>query len=581
MVTIGVGLALAFEANGPRAWRTAAPAVAAGLALAAVQLLAGWSMYRQTGRPDGVTATDAAQWALHPARLLELLAPGFFAGRPGPTPAAVFLWFDRGSVYPLPFLQSVFVGLPVMLCAGWGWRSSRAARWCAGAAAVLLWLALGHRALATQALAWVPVWGAFRYAEKLVGPVTLLLAVMAGLGLPAAAERGVDGMRRWAPGAAALLLAASAAVVAAGHTRSAPASWPEGIWTPLADRLGAGLALAGGTLAMVSVAAARHPRPAGQAARERSVAAAVLLTGLLASPAALHAGRPDSRVPAPLAVLHRFTPVPRVIQPVDRIALPVSRGFDMFDAAQLVRSSVARPSYNVPARIDSLVTYTGLLPRRYGALLDRFDRLGPSRWAAFRRLAVTHVATTPPLTAEDAAEASAAIAGGTEVVRDRVNGVSVYAVPHTPWARFASAVRRAADEREALDLMVAAAARGDAAVVLEGDAPASLAAGSVLAVDRGTDRLRIVAEAPAAGLLVVADSWWPGWEARIDGRQAAILRADAIFRAVKWPPGRHVLEMRYRPGEVRAGALVSAATALLLCGLAAVSAAGARTTRAR
>jgi len=568
IVAAALGVMLATEAHGLSGGLRAALATGLGGALAAVQLVPGWAMLAETSRAAGLSSAEAVQWALHPARLLELLVPGFFAGRPGPTPALVFLWIEGESLYPLPFLPSVFVGFPTLLCALWGVRASREGRWCGCAAAVMLWLALGHRLFASQALSWVPVWGSFRYAEKLVGPFTLLVAVLAALGLPSFAACGLDRVRRAAWVGSPLLLALAPLAFGAGHMAPGPGAWPAGIWPLVASRFAAGFALSGGAMAMLAVAAVHHNERAGAlAAGERWVVALVLATGLLASPAALHAGRRDAREPEPLAELRNETLVPRVIQPVEQIALPVARGFDMFDAAQVVRSASARPSYNVPARIDSFVTYTGLLPRRYSDLLARLTALGPARWTAFRRFAVTHAVITPPLTDADAAGAEAAVAGGREIRRSPDGALRVFLVPHTPWARFATGVRLARSEEEAIGLTVAAAARQETAVVLEGPAPPVLAAGSVLAVERGVDRVRIVADAPSGGLLVVADSWWPGWTARVDGRPVPILRSDAIARAVVWPAGRHLLEMAYQPREVDIGLAVSAAAAVLLAAM--------------
>ena len=326
----------------------------------------------------------------------------------------------------------------------------------------------------------------------------------------------------------------------------------------------------------MAAAAGRFPEDAGLRARERCVVALALVTGLAASPAALHAGRRDAVNRDPLSALRGLTPVPRVIQPVDQIALPVDRGFDMFDASQVVRSAVGRPAYNVPASIDSFVAYTGLLPRRYSLLLDRLSSLGPARWVAFRRFAVTHAALTPPLTESDRAEAGAAVAGAAEVGRG-ANGVLLFALPHTPWARFATDVRSAGSEEEAIQLTARLAAQADPAVVLEGPVPPHLSGGRLVSLERGVDRLRLLAEAPGEGLLVVADAWWPGWVAELDGRSVPLLRADAIFRAVRWPPGRHVLTMVYRPREVYAGLWLSAAGRLLL---AATLATGLRDCRA-
>jgi hypothetical protein len=568
IVAAALSTMLATERYGARGGSRVAVAAGIGGLLAAVQLLPSWAMLAETSRSGGLTAADAAQWAFHPARVLELVTPGFFGGRPGPTPAPVFLWLDGPSQYPLPFLQSVFIGLPVLLCAVWGIRASRAGRWIGIAAGVLLWLALGHWLFATQVLSWVPVWGSFRYTEKLVGPFTLLLALLAGLGLSSCAAHGLDRLRRPAWLSAPLLLALSALAFGAGGTMPGPESWPAEIWPLVTTRLGGSFALAGVTLALLAVVAARHSGSGDHvAARERWIVALVFATGLLASPAALHAGRRDALAPEPLAHLRTSTAVPRVIQPVDQIALPIARGFDMFDAAQIVRSAAGRPSYNVPARIDSFVTYTGLLPRRYNNLLERFGALGPARWTGFRRFAVTHVVITPPLTNTDLAEAEAAIAGGNEVWRDRDGALRVFVVPHTPWARFATEVRQATNEDDAIRLTVASATRNSAVVVLEGTPPSSFAAGSVLAVERGADHVRIVAEAPSEGLLVVGDSWWPGWTARVDGMPVPILRADAIVRAVVWPAGRHVLDMAYRPREIAIGAAVSVTTVILLIGM--------------
>ena len=59
------------------------------------------------------------------------------------------------------------------------------------------------------------------------------------------------------------------------------------------------------------------------------------------------------------------------------------------------------------------------------------------------------------------------------------------------------------------------------------------------------------------GLLVLTDSWYPGWEAEADGRPLSILRANYLFRAVRLSAGRHRVLFRYRPWSWRAGLLLS------------------------
>lgn len=70
--------------------------------------------------------------------------------------------------------------------------------------------------------------------------------------------------------------------------------------------------------------------------------------------------------------------------------------------------------------------------------------------------------------------------------------------------------------------------------------------------------------APARGFLHLADQYFPGWSATVDGRPSPILRANFLFRAVEVPAGQSLVEFRYAPAAVRVGAAISAATLLLL-----------------
>jgi hypothetical protein len=70
------------------------------------------------------------------------------------------------------------------------------------------------------------------------------------------------------------------------------------------------------------------------------------------------------------------------------------------------------------------------------------------------------------------------------------------------------------------------------------------------------------------GGLVLADNWYPGWRASIDGEPVPILRGDHALRVVALPPGRHDVRFAFRPGSLAIGAIVSsasAAAALALC----------------
>ncbi len=66
------------------------------------------------------------------------------------------------------------------------------------------------------------------------------------------------------------------------------------------------------------------------------------------------------------------------------------------------------------------------------------------------------------------------------------------------------------------------------------------------------------------GILVLADSYYPGWRAYVDGRETKILRANLFFRAVTLSQGDHLVEFHYRPLSFTIGLALSLVT---LCGL--------------
>jgi hypothetical protein len=175
-----------------------------------------------------------------------------------------------------------------------------------------------------------------------------------------------------------------------------------------------------------------------------------------------------------------------------------------------------------------------------------------------RRFALTHVAIPLPFDPSYRESAELAITGAE---RGQGDGASfeLWEVPHRPWAFFAESARIVQlpdDARVALHELEVA---GDHDTVLvETPAQPSLAPGRVHRVERSGEYVRIEAESDGPGLLIVQDAFWPGWRASIDGPPAEVIPADYLVRAVRWPPGRHVLEMVYDPPELRVGLAFSA-----------------------
>src|SRR5262249_54251424 len=73
------------------------------------------------------------------------------------------------------------------------------------------------------------------------------------------------------------------------------------------------------------------------------------------------------------------------------------------------------------------------------------------------------------------------------------------------------------------------------------------------------DRIDVEVATTYPGLLVVADTWMPGWSAVVDGRVTAILRGNHAQRVVPLPtPGRHSIVLRYdAPGRAQGIAVTS------------------------
>lgn len=77
-------------------------------------------------------------------------------------------------------------------------------------------------------------------------------------------------------------------------------------------------------------------------------------------------------------------------------------------------------------------------------------------------------------------------------------------------------------------------------------------------------RVRIRTETDSRQVLVLSDSYYPGWNAYIDGEQVPLYAANAIFRGVSVPAGSHDVEFRFEPRPLRLGVMLSAAGAIVM-----------------
>ena len=104
------------------------------------------------------------------------------------------------------------------------------------------------------------------------------------------------------------------------------------------------------------------------------------------------------------------------------------------------------------------------------------------------------------------------------------------------------------------------------------------ARGEQISASPGAARVQVLSYAPTdihlesesqgSAFLVAADSYYPGWQASIDGQATRIYPTDAAFRGITVPAGKHEVEFRFVPHTLYLSAAASGVTLLgilLLC----------------
>lgn len=160
------------------------------------------------------------------------------------------------------------------------------------------------------------------------------------------------------------------------------------------------------------------------------------------------------------------------------------------------------------------------------------------------------------------------------VTREERFGMAVYRAGGLPYAHTVARVENARNGRAAIARLADPAFDYRHAAVLEG---AAAAAGDEAAARRAevthfaNGRVTIAADYQAPGHLVVLESFYPGWVARIDGHETRIYRANAAFIGLEVPSGGHEITLTFDPSLQRTADAVSAAALaatviLLACG---------------
>ena len=101
------------------------------------------------------------------------------------------------------------------------------------------------------------------------------------------------------------------------------------------------------------------------------------------------------------------------------------------------------------------------------------------------------------------------------------------------------------------------------AAEIDGAPPPSTGAGTTRVVGETNASVTLRASLAHRGLVVLNDTWAPGWSVQVDGRAAQALQTNAVLRGVVVPAGTHEIVWRYRVPGLRLGGALSGIALLL------------------
>jgi len=418
-------------------------------------------------------------------------------------------------------------------------------------------LALGPNTPVFQAYTKLPLGSLFRDPGRFMWLVSFCLAVLTGLGVDALLSR--DRSEGWGrhTGLVALLAGLAGFCLLAGN----------GLWA--LEWTVAGLALAAGLAASVRSGL-------------RRAAGALLLVALLLNLVAAPSKTWEYLLPidAPLFAHERvFTSLRARMSPQDRVYLSYEDPRSLLFGLMQKSASLFR--------VPSLHDYEPQMTRPYAeyfvrmrtgrpmaSLNDVYYPLGGWTPPTFNRSLFDLTAARYLLVAATIDNTAAVMHPPLRRLEDGDDDIRVYENPQAlPRAAYVPRVDVVPDSRILLDRLASGRDDPRDVALVEAPLPSGFAGG---AGDRGPaavdfitndpERVVLRVHAPARGFLFLADQYFPGWRATVDGTPVPIVRANYAFRLVEVPGGESTVAFRYAPASVRLGAAISAVTSLSVVG---------------
>jgi len=595
--TAALALVFAAVAGAERdaGWRTGFGASAATLGalvcgglLAAAQILPLVDASSRSVRAEGAAAIDTSQWLMHAYTLAETLAPTLFGDyfTPG---ASVSPWLSAFNGGRYPFLFSVYLGVTVLPLAVRGLFAS-APRWSMfwGSAIVIAFVcALGDQTPLYPTLVKIaPVLERFRFPVKYVLFATLGLSVLATRGWDSLRDEQANGASRHAATITAAVIAIAGAAIgtfaalAPDAATNVAASLARSIRVDATDSaahmLVSATATAGARMAALAVAAAvllviavsKHEA----APRVRLLLVALVAADLFSAGAGLNPTLDATLFSEPTwAAIVRRSASDRVYvaRPQLESDARIAGIEGDVEKVSVVAMSAAIGTRSVPfpsawAVRDSVSPdLTMLWPRNYTLASEYFSGAPRADRERFLARAGVRYFASPASPLAPAREVSAF--GNDSSMR-------LYELEQ-PAARVTVATHATVepDVRKQIPALFSSALDSPATVLLEAEPPPPSGTPgephppSARLVRDTAGTVETEATAPeGGGYVVLADSYDPYWVVEVDGVRAPLLRANALYRAVRVEQGAHRVRLAYRPTPFYVGLAISAISALVL-----------------
>ena len=542
-----------------------------GVLIASVQILPMLDTMGLSQRSEGGLAF-AASYSSAPPNVLTYLLPNLFGNRVDvPFVGGWFYWESLGYIGIIPCVLVLYglIALPFR-------------RWFPAAVVIAIGLVLSfgaHTPLFKVYLALVPMAELFRSPGRFCLLVTLFGSLLAAQALDVWMKPAIPTRRQALAPYAVVVLALAALVslivlsatqpstfsqwmTAFADTPSKMASYTK-IWPRLMGLVRVDLVKAFIVLTVTAVLLLVGPRRP-QWAKAFGVVLVILVAGDL-----FHSGHRFLGT-APQERFHWPTDVTAMVHkeggPAVRLLCPPETRWQNFGAMHEIGN---------PAGYDMFLVdrYTRYLNRSKGRDLDKFLAYARIRRGGplIRHLGPQFLLAYRPL--KNGRNRTVSGFGGFEPYK-RVGQLHIYRDEEAPpRAALVHAVEVIEDEVKTYQRMEGSDFDIRNTVLVESALPADFPApepvpGEALEKCEITayevNRVEFDVEAASNGILVLSDSYFPGWSASVDGEEVPMVHANRVMRAVPVPAGQHKVVMTYLPTSFVVGAIVSAVSVLAL-----------------